>query len=127
MNYDILRKKNAFLDNFKKIDSFSIDEFDDSKWATLLFILNNKFQKKYFFACREVIQQLIDEYKAMEEPTYLDDFGEEDENNWVGRYSLNKNINIRMVVVVGISICSFFRIKCVRVVFKLVKVDWMLY
>ncbi|KAL4508152.1 hypothetical protein ABPG72_021525 [Tetrahymena utriculariae] len=60
-NFDIMRKKNAYIEQFKKIDSFNLEEFDDSK---------------------EVVQQLIEEYKAAEEPNYLDYFddGLEDEN-----------------------------------------------
>ena len=50
--YDKIRKRNAFVDNYRKEPMFqdSLDEFDDS---------------------REVVQGLIDEYKAAERPDYL--------------------------------------------------------
>ncbi|KAL7751808.1 gamma-tubulin [Sorochytrium milnesiophthora] len=49
--YDRLRKRNAFLDQYKKLPLFSdsLDEFDQS---------------------REVVQELIDEYVACESPEY---------------------------------------------------------
>jgi tubulin gamma len=51
--YDKLRKRNAFLDNYKKEAIFrdNLDEFDDSK---------------------EIVEQLIEEYKAAEKPDYID-------------------------------------------------------
>lgn len=54
-HYDRLRKRNAFLDQYKKTDMFkdSLDEFDSS---------------------RHVVQDLIDEYEACETSDYL---------NWV--------------------------------------------
>ena len=50
--YDKLRKREAFLDQFKKELMFkdNLDEFDDS---------------------REVVQQLVDEYKAATRPDYI--------------------------------------------------------
>ena len=51
--YDRIRKRNAFLDNYRKEPMFreNLDEFDDS---------------------RETVQQLVDEYKACEKPNYVD-------------------------------------------------------
>jgi len=51
--YEKLRKRNAFLDNYKKETIFkdNLDEFDDSK---------------------EIVESLIDEYKAAEKPDYID-------------------------------------------------------
>ena len=51
-DYDKLRKREAFLDQFKKEDMFSdnLDEFDES---------------------REVVQQLVDEYHAATKENYL--------------------------------------------------------
>jgi tubulin gamma len=51
--YDKLRKRNAFLDNYKKEPIFkeNLDEFDDSK---------------------EAVESLIAEYKAAESKNYLD-------------------------------------------------------
>lgn len=51
--YDRIRKRNAFLDNYRKEPMFheNLDEFDDA---------------------RETVQGLVDEYKAMEKPDYLD-------------------------------------------------------
>ena len=51
-DYDKLKKRDAFLDQFKKEDMFSdnLDEFDDS---------------------REVVQQLVDEYHAATKENYL--------------------------------------------------------
>ncbi|ORX89569.1 tubulin-domain-containing protein [Basidiobolus meristosporus CBS 931.73] len=50
--YDRLRKRNAFIDRYKQEAIFSdgLDEFDDS---------------------REVVQDLIDEYRACENPDYI--------------------------------------------------------
>jgi tubulin gamma len=52
MNYDKLRKKGAFLDVYRKEPMFrdDLDEFDSS---------------------REVVQSLIDEYKAAETEEYV--------------------------------------------------------
>ncbi|KAI9141097.1 tubulin gamma chain [Paraphysoderma sedebokerense] len=60
--YDRLRKRNAFLDQYKKLPLFedSLDEFDLS---------------------REVVQELIDEYTACESPDYA---------NWGGATSSSK-------------------------------------
>jgi len=50
--YDKLRKRDAFLDNYRKIDMFADDlsEFDES---------------------REVVQGLIEEYRASESADYI--------------------------------------------------------
>ncbi|KNE70090.1 tubulin gamma chain [Allomyces macrogynus ATCC 38327] len=50
--YDKLRKRNAFMDQYKKLALFAdgIDEFDES---------------------RSVVQELIDEYQACETPNYI--------------------------------------------------------
>jgi len=50
--YDKLRKRGAFLDQYKKTRIFSdgLDEFDSSK---------------------EIVQELIDEYEACESPDYI--------------------------------------------------------
>ena len=52
MHYDKLRKREAFLETFRKEPIFreSLDEFDVS---------------------REVLQQLVDEYHAATKPDYL--------------------------------------------------------
>eukprot|EP01017_Pseudomicrothorax_dubius_P032355 TRINITY_DN422_c0_g1_i9.p1 TRINITY_DN422_c0_g1~~TRINITY_DN422_c0_g1_i9.p1 ORF type:complete len:454 (+),score=107.99 TRINITY_DN422_c0_g1_i9:60-1421(+) len=47
--YDKLKKRNAFLENYKKEKDFEIEEFDYSK---------------------EVVEQLVDEYKAAEKADY---------------------------------------------------------
>eukprot|EP00906_Rhabdomonas_costata_P012985 RCo018659 len=51
-SYDKLRKKAAFLDNYRKTEMFkdNLDEFDSSK---------------------EVVQSLVDEYRACELPDYI--------------------------------------------------------
>ena len=51
-DYDKLRRREAFLDQFRKVDMFSdsLDEMDES---------------------REVVQQLVDEYSAARGPDYL--------------------------------------------------------
>ena len=51
-DYDKMRRKNVFLDQFQKEDMFkdNLDEFDDS---------------------REVVQQLVDEYTAATKENYL--------------------------------------------------------
>jgi tubulin gamma len=50
--YDRLRKRNAFLEQYKKMDMFKdgLQEFDD---------------------CRAVVQDLIEEYQACEREDYL--------------------------------------------------------
>ena len=50
--YDQLRKRDAFLDNYRKCDMFADDltEFDES---------------------REIVQSLIEEYRASESPDYI--------------------------------------------------------
>ncbi|KAJ1419467.1 Tubulin/FtsZ, GTPase domain [Sesbania bispinosa] len=60
--YDKLRKKQAFLDNYRKFPMFAdndLSEFDES---------------------RDVIESLVDEYKACESPDYIK-WGMEDPNN----------------------------------------------
>jgi len=49
--FDKIKKRNAFLDNYRKEPMFAenLDEFDDS---------------------REVVQSLVEEYKACERPDY---------------------------------------------------------
>ena len=51
--YDRIKSRNAFLDNFRREAVFhdSLDEFDHS---------------------REVVQSLMDEYRACERPDYVD-------------------------------------------------------
>lgn len=51
--YDRIRKRNAFLDNYRKEPMFAdnLDEFDSA---------------------REVVQSLVDEYKACERKDYVD-------------------------------------------------------
>jgi tubulin gamma len=51
--YDRIRSRNAFLDNYRKEPMFadSLDEFDHS---------------------RETVQNLVDEYRACERPDYVD-------------------------------------------------------
>jgi len=51
--YEKLRKRNAFLDAYKKEPIFkdNLDEFDDAK---------------------QIVEQLVDEYKAAEKPDYID-------------------------------------------------------
>jgi len=62
--YDKLRKREAFLDQFKKMAMFKddLDEFDSS---------------------REVLQQLIDEYHAATTPDYI---------NWGGNQPVGLNL-----------------------------------
>lgn len=51
--YDMLRKRNAFLEQYKKEDMFAngLEEFDDA---------------------RRVVQELQEEYLAAERPDYID-------------------------------------------------------
>jgi tubulin gamma len=58
--YDRLRKRNAFIDNYRKFPMFSdtLEEFDSS---------------------REVVQSLIDEYRASATPDYLEWGSNEDQ------------------------------------------------
>ena len=52
MDFDKMKKRNAYIDQFKKTDMFkdNIDEFDDA---------------------REVVAKLIEEYRMATKPEYL--------------------------------------------------------
>lgn len=67
--YEKLRKRNAFLDNYKKEPMFqdNLDDFDDSK---------------------EAVESLIAEYKAAESKNYLDwgQDGMQREEIWIYYY-----------------------------------------
>ena len=63
MNYDKLRKKGAFLDNYRKEPMFrdDLDEFDSSRYCFTVYKIG---VVQTMYARREVVQSLIDEYKA---------------------------------------------------------------
>ena len=66
--YGMLRKRNAFLDVYKKSSVFEggLEEFDDSK---------------------EVVDSLVEEYKAAEKPDYVNwGFEDSKESNGMGEY-----------------------------------------
>ncbi|KAJ3079446.1 gamma-tubulin [Quaeritorhiza haematococci] len=82
--YDRLRKRNAFLEQYKRESMFSNDlnEFDESSYKRMLFLNEySLFWSIFRFSfydvglfCREVVQELISEYEACESPDYV---------NWV--------------------------------------------
>ena len=74
--YDRLRKRNAFLEQYKKEDMFSngLEEFDDSRSVPILLlsILDVASEVRLLSeGCRRVVQELADEYRACESPDYV--------------------------------------------------------
>ena len=75
--YDKLRKRNAFLDQYRREPMFSdnFDEFDSARLDACLYTCN------YYLICtlsRDCVTELIDEYRAAERPDYV---------NWEGHTS----------------------------------------
>ncbi len=68
--YDKLRRKNAFVDQYKKEEMFAngLGEFDDSRYILHCYDLSN------YLTCTvssDVVQKVLDEYKACESPDYI--------------------------------------------------------
>ncbi len=70
--YDKLKKRNAFLDQYRKEPMFedNLDEFDSAR-----LVYNILFHILYIPRFREVVTELIEEYRAAERPDYV---------NWEG-------------------------------------------
>jgi tubulin gamma len=73
MNYDKIRKKGAFLDMYRKEPMFrdDLDEFDSSRCALQRLEHIAVFANLGSSVAREVVQSLIDEYKAAETSEYV--------------------------------------------------------
>jgi tubulin gamma len=77
--YDRLRKRNAFLEQYKKEDMFAngLEEFDDSRSVHLNPRASDRVPCPVCkvsladLACRRVVQELADEYRACESPDYV--------------------------------------------------------
>ncbi len=75
-HYDKLIKREAFVENFRRLPMFkdNLDEFNDSRevrgWLFFFFLV---FENKYSF---QVVQQLMDEYRAATRKDYIN-FGNE--------------------------------------------------
>jgi tubulin gamma len=70
VQYDKLKKRNAFLDQYRKEPMFAngLEEFDDARQDTNTFA---NFLFPCLMNCREVVEDLIEEYKAAESPDYV--------------------------------------------------------
>ena len=69
--YDKLKKRNAFLDQYKKEKIFEngLEEFDDARseiWR--LFKLSSTYRMHFI---RATCEELLKEYKACESPDYI--------------------------------------------------------
>ena len=74
--YDRLRKRNAFLDQYKKESMFSdgLGEFDDARSVPVLPSPNPgryRSDPVLILMFSEVAQTLIEEYKACKKPDYI--------------------------------------------------------
>lgn len=71
MQYDRLRKRNAFLEQYKKEPAFEngLDEFDQARYVdeTSKAVAKNRLTQER----SDTVQDLIDEYAACERPDYL--------------------------------------------------------
>jgi tubulin gamma len=78
--YDRIRSRNAFLDNYRKEPMFadSLDEFDHA---------------------RETVQNLVDEYRACERPDYVH-FGCSSNNSTIGGTSVTTNNKSKTTAVI---------------------------
>ncbi|KAA3475208.1 tubulin gamma-1 chain [Gossypium australe] len=77
--YEKLRKKQAFLDNYRKFPMFAdndLSEFDES---------------------RDIIESLVDEYKACESPDYIK-WGMEDPDNLTGEGNASGPLDPKLAV-----------------------------
>ena len=76
--YDRLRKRNAFLEQYKKEDMFAngLEEFDDSRWVIFQACLGMGIR----WYTRRVVQELAEEYRACESPDYVN-------YDWLGSWT----------------------------------------
>lgn len=67
--YDRLRKRNAFLEQYKKEDMFAngLEEFDDSRSVHPILCTG----LEALLTTRRVVQELTEEYRACESPDYV--------------------------------------------------------
>jgi tubulin gamma len=67
--FDKLRKKNAFLEQYKKERMFenNLDEFDDARF----FFISVLCDSAHKFYARATCEELMKEYKACESPDYI--------------------------------------------------------
>ena len=67
--YDRLRKRNAFLEQYKKEDMFAngLEEFDDSRSVHSALCAG----LEALLTIRRVVQELTEEYRACESPDYV--------------------------------------------------------
>jgi tubulin gamma len=79
--YAQLRKRNAFVDAYKKSALFGtgLEEFDQSRWEFQNITLV-ELNKSLGF--REVVQDLLEEYEACEQPSYLEYVGGRGKGGW---------------------------------------------
>lgn len=65
--YDKLRKKNAFLEQYKKEPMFenNLDAFDDARYESLC------YTSCFLTPLRATVDELMKEYKACESPDYI--------------------------------------------------------
>lgn len=68
--YDRLRKRNAFLEQYKKEKVFEngLEEFDDARFVMNLGL---SFRCTYCALHRATCEELLKEYKACESPDYI--------------------------------------------------------
>jgi tubulin gamma len=68
--FDRLRKRNAFLEQYKKEKMFAngLEEFDDARYA-LIFVITSRFS--FVFLLSATAEELLKEYKACESPDYI--------------------------------------------------------
>ena len=69
--YDRLRKRNAFLEQYKKEDMFAngLEEFDDSRLVSPILCYITCLRAP--LTNRRVVQELTEEYRACESPDYV--------------------------------------------------------
>jgi tubulin gamma len=69
--FDRLKKRNAFLEQYKKEKMFEngLEEFDDARHASS--ILFDRLLINYMWSFRATADELLKEYKACESPDYI--------------------------------------------------------
>lgn len=67
--FDRLRKRNAFLEQYKKEKMFEngLEEFDDARYVFVLQVSHSLFA----FFLSATAEELLKEYKACESPDYI--------------------------------------------------------
>ncbi len=69
--FDRLKKRNAFLEQYKKERVFEngLEEFDDARYGSYLAL--HLTTVNYYVAIRATADELLKEYKACESPDYI--------------------------------------------------------